>query len=176
MTTGKRCTTENISLGRVRRYGGDLTEGVTSLMLTVARVICVRRYHGRCVSGKKFENKYCFLVGFRNAVHIWTSSENMVYDEPPSSGMLYEGLDVLVSTPTPEGGERYSKGCVNETLPNDVYIVRVLRDDRATSEVPLAKIRLLPRREPPTFGEKWMKRISLATKINQSKFADPSGL
>jgi hypothetical protein len=57
-------------------------------MLTVARVICVRRYHGRCVSGKKFENKYCFLVGFRNAVHIWTSSENMVYDEPPSSGML----------------------------------------------------------------------------------------
>lgn len=62
---------------------------------------------------------------------------------------------------------RVSKTCTHSLFFS--FLVRLLRDGYAESEVPRTKIRLLPRKQPPTLGEKWMKKISLATKRSSSQ-------
>jgi len=92
----------------------------------------------------------------------------MVCDEPPSARVLYEGLEVLFVSPDPDGNKRYARGCVNEALPDNRFLIRLLCDNHAATEVSIEHIRLLPRRETPDFGEAWMKKMSLAVKMTES--------
>eukprot|EP00041_Stephanoeca_diplocostata_P030533 m.927821 g.927821 ORF g.927821 m.927821 type:complete len:117 (+) comp23775_c0_seq21:550-900(+) len=66
-------------------------------------------YHSRCVGSRRIDQKYSFLIGFRNGVHIWCFSEQMAYDQPPLAPILHVGMHVLFSVTNWKGHVRFAR-------------------------------------------------------------------
>eukprot|EP00041_Stephanoeca_diplocostata_P030532 m.927673 g.927673 ORF g.927673 m.927673 type:complete len:163 (+) comp23775_c0_seq14:550-1038(+) len=92
-------------------------------------------YHSRCVGSRRIDQKYSFLIGFRNGVHIWCFSEQMAYDQPPLAPILHVGMHVLFSVTNWKGHVRFARGEIVEidVKPNrEEHVAEALADVLST--------------------------------------------
>eukprot|EP00040_Diaphanoeca_grandis_P031073 m.185121 g.185121 ORF g.185121 m.185121 type:complete len:1275 (+) comp32221_c0_seq1:383-4207(+) len=120
-------------------------------------------YHGICVGKKHFDEEFCLLIRFCNAVHIWSKRHLLIPDEPPDATMVHVGLEVLFSTQNWENDVRFASGVVVEvTVVDGIEQYQITskqaRDDDAddaTYTCGLAQLRLLRMSSYTNFHEFW---------------------